>query len=116
MSPAVDVANRTVALEAEVPNPQRLLKPGLFARGAVEVRKDAGATFVPEAAVSYFVGITKVFVVAGGKAQERAVRVGGKQDGAVEILEGVKPGEQVATSSLAQLFDGAPVVVSGSGR
>ncbi len=116
VSPAVDVAIRTVALEAAVPNPQQVLKPGLFARGVVETRKDTEVTFVPEAAVSYFVGITKVFLVADGRAQERTVRVGGKQDGAVEILEGVKPGELVATSSLAQLFDGAPVVVSKQAR
>ena len=112
VSPAVDVANRTAALEAEVPNPQGFLKPGLFARGAVLTREDAGVPFVPEGAVSYFVGITKLFVIGDGKAQERSVRVGGKQDGAVEILEGVKPGERVATSGLAQLYDGAPVRVA----
>jgi len=111
VSPTVDVTNRTAALEAEVPNLQALLKPGLFARGAVLTREDAGVPFVPEVAVSYFVGITKLFVIGDGKAQERAVRVGGKQDGAVEILEGVKPGERVATSGLAQLYDGAPVRV-----
>jgi RND family efflux transporter MFP subunit len=113
VSPAVDVSNRTAALEALVPNAQGLLKPGLFARGVVQTREDTGVPFVPEAAVSYFVGITKVFVIADGKAQERAVKVGGKQDGAVEILEGVKPGQRVATSSLAQLYDGAPVRVAG---
>ena len=112
VSPAVDVTNRTVALEAEVPNPQGLLKPGLFARGVAEIRREPGVAFVPETAVSYFVGITKVFVVADGKAQERTVKAGSKQDGAVEILEGVKPGEHVATSGLAQLYDGAPVKVA----
>ena len=114
VSPAVDVTNRTVSLEAQVPNPQGLLKPGLFARGIAEVGRDQGVAFVPEAAVSYFVGITKLFVVADGKAQERAVKVGRKQNGAVEILEGVKPGELVATSSLAQLYDGAPVTVANT--
>lgn len=112
VSPAVDVSQRTVALEAEVPNAQGLLKPGLFARGAVAIREDPGVAFVPEQAVSYFVGITKVFVVADGKTQERAVKVGEKRDGMVEILEGVRPGERVATSSLAQLYDGAPVTVA----
>lgn len=114
VSPAVDVASRTVALEAEVPNPRDQLKPGLFARGEVEIGKDAGVPFVPEAAVSYFVGITRVFVVADGKAHERTVRVGGRREGAVEILEGVRPGEQVATSALTQLYDGAPVRVAAA--
>jgi RND family efflux transporter MFP subunit len=112
VSPAVDVTSRTVALEAEIRNPQGRLKPGLFARGVVEIRKDPGVAFVPEAAVSSFVGISKVFVVSDGKARERRVAVGGRQDGAVEILEGVKPGEQVATSALAQLYDGAPVSIA----
>lgn len=116
VSPAVDVANRTVLLEAEVPNPDGLLKPGLFARGALATRRDAAVPFVPEAAVSTFAGITKVFVLAGGKAQERSVKLGRKQDGMVEILEGVRPGEQVATSSLAQLYDGAGVTVQARPR
>jgi RND family efflux transporter MFP subunit len=111
VSPAVDVANRTVLLEAEVPNPDGLLKPGLFARGVLATRRDAAVPFVPEAAVSTFAGITKVFVLADGKAQETGVKLGRRQDGTVEILEGVRPGQQVATSSLAQLYDGAAVTV-----
>ena len=116
VSPAVDVANRTVLLEAEVPNPDGLLKPGLFARGALATRRDAAVPFVPEAAVTTFAGITKVFVLAGGKAQERSVKLGRKQDGMVEIVGNVRPGEQVATSSLARLYDGAGVTVQARPR
>jgi membrane fusion protein (multidrug efflux system) len=50
-----------------------------------------------------------VFVVADGRAQERLVKAGLRESGLVEILNGVKPGETVATSGLAQLYDGAPV-------
>jgi RND family efflux transporter MFP subunit len=112
VSPAVDVAHRTVGLEAEVPNPDALLKPGLFARGVAETRRDTGVAFVPEPAVSYVVGITKVFVIADGRARERTVRLGARQAGFAEVVAGVRPGEQVATSSLAQLYDGAPVTVA----
>lgn len=112
VSPAVDVANRTAVLEGEVPNPRGALKPGLFARGAVEVRREEGVPFVPEAAVSQFVGITKVFVVADGKVEERVVKLGARRDGMVEIVEGVRPGERVATSSVPRLYDGAPVTVA----
>jgi multidrug efflux pump subunit AcrA (membrane-fusion protein) len=50
-----------------------------------------------------------VFVVADGRAQERLVKAGLREAGWVEILDGVKPGETVATSGLAKLYDGAPV-------
>jgi RND family efflux transporter MFP subunit len=111
VSPAVDVATRTVLLEAEVPNPDNLLKPGLFARGVLATGNDTAVPFVPEAAVSTFAGVRKVFVVADGKAQERIVTIGRTRDGAVEIREGVRPGERVATSALARLYDGAPVTI-----
>lgn len=115
VSPAVDVASRTVLLEAEVPNRDGLLRPGLFARGGVVLREEADVAFVPETAVAYFAGLTRVFVVADGKARERTVKLGPARDGRVEIREGVRPGEQVATSGLAQLQDGTAVSVAAPG-
>jgi membrane fusion protein (multidrug efflux system) len=109
VAPVVDVPTRTLALEAKVPNGQGLLKPGFFARGVVLVRRDARVPFVPAEALAYVVGISKVFVVADGRAQERLVKAGLREAGWVEILDGVKPGVTVATSGLAQLYDGAPV-------
>jgi membrane fusion protein (multidrug efflux system) len=116
VSPAVDVASRTVTIEAEVPNPEGQLKPGLFARAAVVLRQDQQVAFVPESAVAYFAGITKVFVVTAGTVRERAVSLGARKDGLIEVVKGVEAGEQVATSGLAQLHDGAPVTVAGAGR
>jgi membrane fusion protein (multidrug efflux system) len=113
VAPAVDVQTRGLSLEARVPNPDGRLRPGFFAKGAVLTRKDETVTFVPAEAVSYFVGINKVFVVTDGKAQERLVKPGGRQGGWVEIVEGVKAGETVAITNLAQLFNGAPVTVVG---
>jgi membrane fusion protein (multidrug efflux system) len=109
VAPVVDVPTRTLALEARVPNGQGLLRPGFFGRGAVLVRWDPRVPFVPAEALVYVVGISKVFVVADGRAQERLVKAGLREAGWVEILDGVKPGEMVATSGLAQLYDGAPV-------
>lgn len=115
VSPAVDVASRTVTLQAEVANADGLLKPGLFARGTVATGRDTGVAFVPQAAVSSVAGVAKVFVVADGKAHERAVKLGRRRDAAVEIVEGVRAGEQVATSSLGQLYQGAAVAVRPRG-
>ena len=109
IAPTVDVQTRTLALEARVPNLDGALRPGFFAKGSVLTRQDAAAVFVPGEAVLSVAGLTKVFVVANGTAQERAVKPGARQGTAVEILEGVKAGETVATSNLPALFDGAPV-------
>lgn len=114
IAPTVDVQTRTLGLEARVPNSDGRLKPGFFAKGFVLTRKEEGVAFVPADSVTYFVGLTKVFVVTDGKVHERQVRTGIREGGWVEILQGVQPGETVATGNLSQLFNGAPVtIVSG---
>jgi len=109
IAPAVDVQTRTLMLEARVPNPDGALRPGFFAKGSVLTRQDPAAVFVPGESVTSIAGITKVFVVANGKAQERLVRPAARQGTWVEVAEGVKAGELVATSNLPSLFNGAPV-------
>jgi membrane fusion protein (multidrug efflux system) len=115
VSPSVDVTSRTVQMEAEVPNHEGLLKPGLFARASVVLRNDQGVPFVPEAAVSYFAGITRVFVVGDGTVRERTVTLGTHEDGLIEVVKGIGQGERVATSGLAQLQDGAAISVAPAG-
>ncbi len=113
VGPSVFTETRTFPVEAHVSNRERLLKPGSFAKARILTRLDRGVAFIPEEAVYYFVGITKAFVVKGGAVEERQAKVGDRQDGLVEIVEGLAPGEQVATSRLSQLFGGATVQVVG---
>ncbi|MBI2159361.1 MAG: efflux RND transporter periplasmic adaptor subunit [Candidatus Rokubacteria bacterium] len=109
LAPAVDVQTRTLVLEARVPNQDGALRPGFFAKGSVLTRQDPAVVFVPGESVTSIAGITKVFVVADGKAQERLVKLGARQGTWVEIADGVRAGETVATSNLAALFHGVPV-------
>ena len=112
LAPAVDVQTRTLALEARVPNDEGALRPGFFAKGNVLTQPSASAVFVPAEAVIYVAGLSKVFVVNNQAAQERLVRVGARQGSWLEIAEGVKAGEVVATSNIPSLFNGAPVSVT----
>lgn len=68
---------------------------------------------VPQQALVTFAGVTKVFVIDNGVAHERVVqpgvRVGANE---VEIVQGLKPGELVATSGLTRLNDGTAVTVN----
>ena len=71
---------------------------------------------MPEAAVYSFAGVTKVFVVSGGKASERLVSSGARSGDMVEVIGNVKAGEQVAVDKLGALFDGALVVVEAAAK
>ncbi|HLC21917.1 MAG TPA: efflux RND transporter periplasmic adaptor subunit [Candidatus Methylomirabilis sp.] len=113
VGPSVFTETRTFPVEARLPNRERLLKPGSFAKARIQIRLDGDVAFIPEEAVYYFVGITKAFVVKESTVEERQVKVGDRQDGLVEIVEGIAPGEKVATSRLSQLFGGATVQVVG---
>lgn len=115
MSPAVETESRSLLVEALVPNPRGELKPGFFARGDILTGRDRDVAFVPEAAIYTFVGISKAFVVKDGAVEERPLKLGLRQDGAVEV-EGVRPGELVATSGLARLSAGIKVRVAGGGE
>jgi RND family efflux transporter MFP subunit len=80
----------------------------------VALPRRSGALTLPEAAIVSGAGGAAVWVVAPGndrpRAARRAVRLGGRGGGRVEILEGLRPGDRVATTAVAVLTAGAPVV------
>ena len=110
INPTSEAASRSITIEAEVPNPEGLLKPGFFGVGGLVYDEHAQVLAVPERALTTFAGVTKLFVVADGKAQERVVRTGvAVADGRREIIDGVAEGEQVAVTSVDNLEHGSPV-------
>lgn len=94
-SPSISATNRTLLVEAEVPNASAELRPGSYARAQILVDPSARALGVPVDALVSFAGIDKLFVVEGGKAVERRVTVGRRDDERVEILSGAKAGDVV---------------------
>src|SRR5438128_3230496 len=109
---AADPAARSLAFEALVPNADHRIRPGFFGHGEVVVSHDERALAVPRAALTSYAGVTKLFLIEGGVAREREVKLGvDLGDGWVEIAEGLSQGKQVATSGLSKLADGTQVVV-----
>jgi membrane fusion protein (multidrug efflux system) len=109
----IDPATRSVTVRALLPNPQGLLKPGMFltvrlSRGAVD------ALMVPEQALVPEQGDVFVFVVADGVAEKRRVRIGQRRVGDVQIVEGLAEGELVVTEGTQKLRDGAAVRLQGA--
>jgi len=109
INPSMDEKSRSLMAEAEVANPNALLRPGMFARSQIVSNSKTMALMVPEKAVVSLAGVTKIFILEGSVAVERIVRLGARDGSLVEILEGVKAGERVITSNAEQLHDGSPV-------
>jgi RND family efflux transporter MFP subunit len=111
LSPAITEGNRTLPIEAEVPNRDGRLRPGTFARADIVTREQAGVV-IPQTALVVFAGVEKVFTVSDGKAIEQRVRAGARIDGErVEIVEGLEAGMRVVVDPVG-LVDGSPVTAA----
>lgn len=110
VSPTSDPRSRSVGLEVLVDNFEEMLKPGFFAHARVITRKDDSALMIPQEALITFAGVSKVFVIRDGLAEERRVVTGSRGSaGLVEIVQGLSSGEQVAVSGIGKLANGTPV-------
>ena len=110
VDPVVQQPGRTILIKAHVPNPQRLLQPGMFIEARLVTGIRPKAIVVPEDAIVPVQGANFVWVVDSGKANQRQVGLGVRTPGWVEILSGVSAGEQVVVGGLEVLFPGAPVM------
>lgn len=111
ISPAISEDNRTLQVEAEVPNPDARLRPGAFAKAEIVTRSSEPAVVVPAAAIVRFAGLEKVMGVESGKAVEKRVRTGRRAGDRVEIVDGVAAGEPVVLNP-GNLVGGQPVKVA----
>lgn len=110
VDPVVQQPGRTILIKARVPNPQRLLQPGMFIEAHLVTGMRPKAVVVPEDAIVPLQGANFVWVVEEGKANRRQVGLGVRTPGFVEIASGVSVGEQVVVGGLELLFPGAPVM------
>jgi hypothetical protein len=101
-------------VEVLIQNPAGDLKPGSYAKARVKTNKFEQISLVPVRAVNYVLGSNKVYVVRDRKIDAREVKLGDRFEQDVEILEGVRPGEQVAVTQLARLDTGRQVSVAGN--
>ncbi|MDH4258864.1 MAG: efflux RND transporter periplasmic adaptor subunit [Gammaproteobacteria bacterium] len=104
----VDPVTRSIKVRARLPNPKGLLRPGMFLTVIVS-REPLPGLVVPEQALVPERGEVYVFVVAGGRASRRAVTVGRRSPGEVEVLTGVKAGERIVIEGTQRIRDDSVV-------
>lgn len=98
--PSLDPATRTGRARIELPNTGHELRPGMYA--SVELASDTVARVqVPASAVVYTGPRRLVFIDLGaGRFKPQEIHVGGEANGMYEVLDGLAPGDVVATSGV----------------
>jgi membrane fusion protein, multidrug efflux system len=106
----VDPTTGALLVQASFPNPDKLLRPGQFAKVRIEVDVVKDGILIPQRCVSELQGLFSVFVVGSDNTVERReIKVGPKVKEFWLIVEGLKPGEQVVYEGLQMVKDGTIV-------
>jgi multidrug efflux system membrane fusion protein len=121
IEPQIASDTRNIRVQATVANPDRILKPGMFATTTVVLPEKPPVLTVPETAVDYTLYGDSVFLITekkedDGKTSLTAVRTfvrsGNRVKGRAEILSGLKPGDRVVAVGQLKLQSGAAVAIS----
>ncbi len=111
VSTRVDVATRTLTVRAEIDNTDRELRPGMLLTTRIAL-DPAERLSIPEGSLVTTADQHFVFVIDGdGKARRQPIRIGRRQPGRVEVLEGLSAGERVVTEGVLRVRSGSEVRV-----
>ena len=106
----VDTSTGAMLAQASFPNPEKLLRPGQFAKVRIKGQVINDGILIPQRCVMEIQGLYNVFVVnADNTIETREIKVGSKVGSFWLITEGLKPGEKVVFEGLQKVKNGAPV-------
>jgi len=117
----VNEATRNVGVQATLANPGGRLKPGMFVQAEVPLPATRGAIALPASAINYAPYGDSVFIVADLKSpdgkpyrgvRQQIVKLGPARGDQISVLGGLEPGQEVVTSGVFKLRNGAAVVVN----
>lgn len=105
LAPRLRTSTRTLPVKAVVPNSNGKLRPGMFGNVELVLNELADAMFVPESAVMQQGTNTQVIVRNQGfRAEFRDVKVGVRQGGRMQIVEGLSPDDLVVAEGTIKVF------------
>jgi membrane fusion protein (multidrug efflux system) len=121
----VDEATRNVQVQATLPNPDGKLRPGMFVQTAVILGASRPVVTLPASAISYAPYGDSVFVVTDLKdpngrpyrgVRQQVVKLGGARGDQIAVVSGIKAGDEIVTSGVFKLRNGAAVLVNNKVR
>jgi RND family efflux transporter MFP subunit len=111
ISEAVDLSTRTMAVEVDIPNTERLLKPGMFASVTIIVNERSNAITVPTQAILKDAMGFFLYVVNDKIAKRVGIGLGIEYDTRTEILSGLNGNESIITTGQQFVKDGGQVLI-----
>ncbi len=121
INPQVDASSRNVSVQSLIENPEEILRSGMFAHVEVQLPADKPSIVLPATAIAYASYGNSVYVIETMKgpdgkeylgARQQFVKLGVARGDQVAVIEGVKPGEIVASAGVFKLRNGAAVQVN----
>lgn len=114
---AVDAKTGTLRVRAEFPNPEKLLRPGMFARARVDLGTRTGVVLVPERVLVQLQGRNFVWLVSkDGTAHQQQVVLGEQVGQSFIVNEGLKVGDRIILEGIQKAREGAPVTAVAPGK
>ncbi|HJU45116.1 MAG TPA: efflux RND transporter periplasmic adaptor subunit [Vicinamibacterales bacterium] len=115
VAPVLDPATRTASIEIEIPNPGHRLKPGMYARITLTVEERKNALVAPKNAVIDFENKRGVWVpTEETRAKFVPVELGIEGTDTIEIVSGLKEGDQFVTTGAAAVRNNDQLVIAGA--
>jgi len=115
VAPVLDPATRTASMEIEIPNGDRRLKPGMYARVSLVVEERKGTLVAPKSAVVDFENQRGVWVPnEDNRAKFVAVKVGIEDANRIEIVSGLKEGDRIVTTGATAVRNNDQLMIAGA--
>jgi len=112
LSGVLENPSKTMLIESVLPNPDGALKPGMYANVRLGIETHRGVRLLPLTAVIMEKAVATAYVHEAGKARRRVLKAGFNDGANLEILDGLKPDEDVLVVGTATLTDGQPVTLT----
>lgn len=94
----LDSSSRTLPVKILVQNPERLLVPGMFAEVEINSPPQPESVVIPRDVIRYQESGPSVFLIANGVVEERLIQIGRRENGWIEVVNGLKNGDYVILS------------------
>ena len=104
--------SKTMLIETELANPTGALKPGMYANVKLGIETRKGTRLLPLSAIVMEKAVATAYVHEAGKARRRVLKAGFNDGTHLEVLDGVKPDEDVLVVGAATLTDGQAVTLA----